>query len=95
MPTDPPQPGFDPATHPKYWLDARRMDYEENPGWIGRVIGSSKAAANNIAFVAVFLTLLAGCLSFVFPAQSGDIWKTLVPVVTLALGYIFGKNSGK
>ena len=92
---DPPKPGVDPSTHPRYWLDARRMDYEENPGWLGRVIGAPKNAANNIAFLAVFLDLIAGLIALAFPSDRLDIWKTLVPIVTLTLGYIFGKNSGK
>ena len=95
MPDDQPKAGVDPSTHPRYWLEARRMDYDENPGWLGRVIGSPKNAPNNIAFLAVALTLVAGCISLAFPAQSGDIWKVLAPILTLALGYVFGKNSAK
>jgi hypothetical protein len=95
MPDDRSKREFDPSSHPKYYLEARKMDYEENPGWVGRCIGSSKNAANNIAFVVVVLVLIAGGVSFAFPSERVEIWKTLVPIVTPALGYVFGKNSGK
>lgn len=77
---------------PKLVLQSKKMDLEA--GWIGRVIGGPKNAPNNIAFVVVSLVLIAGVVvSFVLPADRVEFWKTILPIVTLTLGYLFGKNS--
>ena len=94
MPDDKPgEPiGFDPATDRKLILQSKRMDLEA--GWIGRIIGSAKNAPNNIAFLVVMLVLVAGVVvSFVFPSDRVEFWKTILPIVTLTLGYVFGKSS--
>ena len=81
-----------PTTDPKFLLQSKKMDLEA--GWIGKVIGSPKNAPNNIAFVVVTLVLIAGVVvNFVFPNDRVKFWKTILPILTLTLGYLFGKNS--
>lgn len=94
MPDDKPEPKliYDPTTDPKYILRARKMDLDA--GWLGRIVGSSKNAPNNIAFLVVALVVSAGLIvSFVFPNDRVEFWRTILPVITLTLGYLFGKGS--
>jgi hypothetical protein len=94
MPDDrPPIQYPQPRDDPKIFLQSKRMDLEA--GWVGRITGSGKNAPTNVAFVLVVLLLvLAGILSFLYPSDRLDLLKTVIPVVTLTLGYLFGKNSG-
>jgi hypothetical protein len=94
--------GIDPKSNPKYFLDSRKLDLEEKkldyemmPGWLGRVIGSSKNAGNNIAFAVVLAVIVAGIIASFFPGDRVEFWKVIVPIITLALGYVFGQNASK
>jgi len=94
--------GVDPKTSPKFFLDSRRldleekkMDYEMMPGWLGRIIGSSRNAGNNIAFAVVSAVIAAGIIASFFPGDRVEFWKVIVPIITLALGYVFGQNASK
>lgn len=95
-----PQGGPEPITitrearlQPKLIKELRQMELDA--GLLGRVVGGPKNAPNNIAFAVVVLTLLAGlAASIVAPADRAEVWKYIAPIVTLTLGYLFGKNSG-
>lgn len=94
--------GIDPKNNPKFFLDSRRldleekkMDYELMPGWMGRVIGSSRNAGNNIAFAVVMTVIATGVIASFFPGDRVEFWKVIVPIITLALGYVFGQNASK
>lgn len=77
---------------PKLVLQAKKMDLEA--GWIGRVVGGPKNAPNNIAFVVVTLVLVAGVtVSLYTPADRVEFWRLVLPVITLTLGYLFGRSS--
>lgn len=66
-----------------------RLEY----GWLARVIGR-ESASYNIAFVIVTGLLLIGVVVvFTNPGGYIEFWKLLLPVLTLTLGYLFGKNS--
>ncbi len=93
---------IDPKANPRHFLEskkldleAKKMDYELMPGWLGRVIGSSKNAGNNIAFAVVLAVLAAGLIASFFPGDRVEFWKVIVPIITLALGYVFGQNASK
>lgn len=74
--------------------ETKKMGMEA--GWIGAVIGSAKNAPNNIAFLILMLVLLAGfVVAFVYPQDRVEFWKTILPVLTLALGYVFGQKSSE
>lgn len=70
-------------------------------GFLGKFFGSSDNAARNMAITVIFFVVLGAtgfsiCVLF---NQSFDkslisqVWSTIVPIITLALGYIFGKNN--
>lgn len=81
-----------PTSDPKFVLQSKKMDLEA--GWLGRVIGSPKNAANNMAFLTVVLTFAAGfVVGLAYPSARVEFWKLIIPIVTLTLGYVFGKNS--
>ncbi|MDO4922005.1 MAG: hypothetical protein Q4E64_09310 [Phascolarctobacterium sp.] len=72
---------------------------EKDSGWIGKVIGANiKNAAFNTAFlICLFALVICGIdLIFGYVCRRGninaEIWKILIPIVSVALGYIFGKS---
>ena len=92
MPSEPSQQVYASQPDPKIVLQSKKMDLEA--GWIGRVVGGPKNAPNNIAFVVVTLALLAGVVAGVFaPADRAEVWKYIAPIITLTLGYLFGRAS--
>ncbi|MBY0456177.1 MAG: hypothetical protein K2V38_02445 [Gemmataceae bacterium] len=73
-------------------LESERMRFQF--GWLARLIGGKDNAPNNIAFVIVTLLLVSGVVvNFVSPADRLEYWKVILPILTLTLGYLFGKNS--
>ena len=51
-------------------------------------------------FVFLFLAVVVGLIlaagigfGFAFPADRGEFWKMILPIVTLTLGYLFGKSN--
>lgn len=92
MPADPAQQAYASQPDPKIILQAKKLDLEA--GYIGRVVGGPKNAPNNIAFVVVALVLVAGVVvSFYAPADRVEFWKLILPIITLTLGYLFGRSS--
>lgn len=74
-------------------LRSKQMDLEA--GWLGRCFGSGRNAPMNIA--GLFVLLLAGSgiiVLFVTSAiPAAEYWKIIVPLLTLVMGYVFGKGS--
>ena len=74
-------------------LRSKEMDLEA--GWLGKCFGGRATAPLNIA--GLFVVLLAGSgisvlfLESAIPAP--EYWKTIVPLLTLVMGYVFGKGS--
>jgi hypothetical protein len=84
---------YDPTTDPKFLLQTKKMSLEA--GWLGRVVGSAKNAPTNITFLVVALVLIAGLgVALLSPQDRLEFWKIILPVLTLALGYVFGQKSG-
>jgi len=76
-----------------FGLQSKKMDLEA--GWLGKCFGGSANAPLNIAGVLVLLLVGSG-ISVLFvksaiPAQ--DYWKVIVPLLTLVMGYVFGKST--
>ncbi len=73
-------------------LRAKEMDLEA--GWLGRCFGGRSNAPMNIAGLLVVLLLGSGIAVLFFQNAMGaaDYWKTIVPLVTLVMGYVFGKG---
>jgi hypothetical protein len=89
------------SVNPKEWerrIEEKRMDLES--GALGKFFGSGSTAPNNIAgFAVVIGFLLAGLITGVFlcidPKNQStfEIWKYTGPIITGALGFIFGRGS--
>lgn len=72
-------------------LESERLRLEY--GWIARLIGR-KSAPRNITFVIVLLVLFAGFVVIIrYPDNYIEFWKIILPILTLTLGYLFGKNT--
>ncbi|MDO8746905.1 MAG: hypothetical protein Q7J70_04485, partial [Thermodesulfovibrionales bacterium] len=71
-------------------LESKKMDLEA--GWLGKFFGSKSTAATNITGIFLILLLVSGfaVLFFNSSIQAGEYWKIIVPLMTLALGYLFG-----
>jgi hypothetical protein len=83
----------DPAQ--RFAIEQTRMTLEA--GWLGKIFGSAANAPTNIAGLVIgplSLTIIALGLLFVpssIPPR--DFLNVVVPIVTLALGYLFGKST--
>jgi len=77
----------------QFVLRQKEMDLEA--GWLGRCFGTSKNAPMNIAGLVVVLLVLAGLATMFIQSAlpSADYWKIAVPLITLVMGFIFGKGS--
>lgn len=68
-------------------------------GWIGVVLGASENSSKNISALICIILLIAiiGMSCWVYRIDGdkdfiGKLWQMVLPVVTLSLGYIFGKK---
>lgn len=63
-------------------------------GLLGKLFGSHENAPTNIAGFLLFILILAGVIVLILkPSISAvDFWSTIVPVITLLCGYLFGKK---
>jgi len=93
-----------PSVHKKL-IDAelkkKQLENEsEERGWLGKLWGTIEHSSNNIAGLFIVLLLLIGtgytcCLLFEDSANHSKIlefWGMLSPMLTLALGYLFGRG---
>ena len=73
-------------------IKTKEMDLEA--GWLGKIFGAGNKAASNIAGLLVTLLTVSGFfVLFIESSVSAlEYWKTITPIITLALGYIFGKG---
>lgn len=70
-------------------------------GFLGKFFGASDCAARNMAITVIFLvvsgaTVFSICILYNSSFENSlisKVWNSIVPIITLALGYIFGKNS--
>jgi hypothetical protein len=62
-------------------------------GKMGDFLGIGENGSINIAgIVIILLVVVGGILTFVNFHNSEDYWKIVSPLITLAFGYLFGKN---
>jgi len=78
--------------HTDYLLRSQEMKLEA--GVVGGFFGSTQRAASSIAWIMIFLLVCSGILIlFVnIPIQISEYWKITSPLITLALGYLFGRQ---
>lgn len=76
-------------------ISMRNMDI----GKVGWVFGTSENSSKNIAAVICFILLLAvigmSCWIYYMDKDKSfiaNLWQLVLPVITLSLGYIFGKK---
>lgn len=74
-------------------LRSKKMDLEA--GWLGQYFGTGKNAPLNIAGLLVLLLVGSGIAVLFLPSTipADKYWNIIVPLLTLVLGYIFGKGS--
>lgn len=74
-------------------LRSKQMDLDA--GWLGRCFGSGKNAPMNIAGTLVLLLAASGITVLFFQSAipAADYWRIIVPLLTLVMGYVFGKSS--
>lgn len=68
-------------------------------GFVGCLFGAGENASKNITATICIILLIGGAsVSFYAYACKGDaelagsVWNVISPIITLSLGYIFGKN---
>ena len=88
----------------EFQLSLKRLEnenLEKKLGKIGSLFGDELSSSKNIAFVICVLLIITGILITLiayYPKCHSDIelihrtWEFIIPVITLSLGYIFGKN---
>lgn len=78
--------------HFNYLLKRDEMKYEA--GALGGLFGSPQRAASSIAWVMIFLLVCSGILILFISCSVPPVeyWKIISPLITLALGYLFGKK---
>lgn len=76
-------------------------DKKSSRGWIGRFWGSAEHSSKNIAGLCIcFLLLIGSAVTFmVYSCREEDtmkdiidFWGVITPIITLALGYLFGHS---
>lgn len=74
-------------------LRSKQMDLEA--GWLGRCFGSGKNAPLNIAGILVVALVLSGIATLFVQTSiaAADYWRLIVPLLTLVMGFVFGKSS--
>lgn len=80
-------------------IDAETKRQSKHLGWLGHIFGSPEGASKYITATICLITLIGMiCLSIkAYNCEDGiarikDIWSIGSPIVTLSLGYLFGKN---
>lgn len=72
---------------------------KQSLGWFGRLFGSQENSSRNITGI-ICLSFVAGAtlISFIVYFFKDDIvfikemWEVICPIITLSLGYLFGKK---
>lgn len=71
-------------------LDERRLE----AGVLGKIFGTGDNAAKNIAGLIIFLLVNGALIGYFVSLDEGALFQIVVPIVTLGLGYLFGRQTG-
>jgi len=74
-------------------LQEKQMDLDA--GLLGKVFGSAQNAPSNIAGLVIIVLVFTGVCCFIWPPAGTsplEVWKLLIPVITMILGYLFGRR---
>ena len=72
--------------------------HSQELGWMGRIFGARQNAPGNIAGACVAISMMALILLLVYAPESPRTSQGITlfgGVVTLALGYLFGRSEGR
>lgn len=87
------QATYGPASPELFSLESQRM--LQVSGVLGRLFGNAEHAPTNIAGLVVLMVFLFAGVSMCFPSTvtPSEYWKIATPILTLSLGYLFGKKT--
>jgi|SRR6516162_5701573 len=74
-------------------LDAELRKMKLEAGCIGRVFGIGVNAPVNVAALTLTIVLAVGVIALCFRNNTTEVWKIIAPIITLVVGFVFGKNS--
>ena len=63
-------------------------------GFLGKFFGMGDHCSKNVAGLIVIVLIVFSCIIFFTEEEKSNVWnfiKSFSPVITLALGYLFGK----
>ena len=75
-------------------LEFKKLDLES--GWLGKFVGGSKNSPQNISFLVLVFIFAVGSTLLWMPnaaLPASEFWNHSFSVITLILGYLFGKNT--
>lgn len=86
--------GIEFNTNPSSDVILRQKQIGLEAGWLGHVFGTGKNAPIGIAGLVIVLLFVFGLAVLIWPLQMSatEYWKLAVPIITLALGYLFGRG---
>lgn len=66
----------------------------ELPGIIATFIGTGTNARSSIVVITIIFCFIVGIILSITQSQEDviNVWSIFCPIITLALGYIFGRN---
>ncbi len=74
-------------------LEEKKLDLDA--GWLGKLFGNEINAPSNIAGVSIVVLLAVSIYGTAYPPEKlevTELWKITTPIITMILGYLFGKN---
>lgn len=88
-----PNATYNQPTHNKFSVEAKKLDLDA--GLLGKCFGSKANAPSNIAgcLLVVLITSGVAVLFVTSNIPPSEYWKMITPLITMSLGYIFGKSS--
>ena len=79
----------------EFKLKSKKLDIEA--GILGKIFGNENNAPLNIAGFIACIAIIVGMVILFFPGDKLSIsakeyWEIFAPIITLILGYLFGKK---
>jgi hypothetical protein len=74
-------------------IEEMKLDLEA--GFLGRFFGGKASAPSNIAGLTILALVVVSICGTVFKfdgLEPSELWKITTPIITLILGYLFGKK---
>jgi uncharacterized membrane protein HdeD (DUF308 family) len=85
----------DPNVSAAILVESKKLDLES--GWLGKFFGAPTHSPINIAGLLILSLIVSGIVITFLPyptaLSANEYWTKILPLITLALGYLFGKKS--